>query len=200
MFVIPEPKTAEARAAAAGSPLNARDIVDRAKRQYAEGSKAWRREWRRQRRQWRRQGWAPGSPFAYAPAPWMGLLLPVFGLVHLALFLVMAAMLVSLVNTGTILDRPLPPDVPVWAAALMLLIGYQIVVSPFRSAQLWSVPAAGAEPGWAAFWNAVIWLAGVAFAVWLASNNLPELREFLQRLPEVIRDFAEAVRNLVEER
>ena len=66
-----------------------------------------------------------------------------FGLVHMALFLVMAAMMISLVNTGTILRWQLPPDVPVWAGALILLIAYQIVVAPLRVARHWNVSPAG---------------------------------------------------------
>ena len=197
MFVIPEARTAEERAASGGAPFNAKEVIDRAKQQYAEGTRQWRRQWRQQQRQWRRYGWAPGAPFAYGQAPWAAALLPVFALVHLALFLTMAVMMVSLVNTGAILSWRLPANVPVWAGALMLLIGYQIVVSPIRAIQHWSwQPRAGGQPGWYAFWNAVIWLMGMAFAVWIASNHLPEIREFLQRLPPLVRQFAEAVRDL----
>jgi hypothetical protein len=42
----------------------------------------------------------------------------------------------------------------------------------------------------------VIWLLGIAFVVWIGSNHLPEIREFLQRLPPLIQQFAEAVRRL----
>ena len=119
-------------------------------------------------------------------------------LAHVAIFLLMAAMLISLVDTGAILDWRLPPEVPVWAGALMLLIGYQIVVAPLRAVHHWtSFPRAGAEPAWFAFWNAVTWLIGVAFVMWIASNHVPEIREFLQRLPELVRDFAGAIRDLV---
>jgi hypothetical protein len=201
MFVVPEAKTAEANAAAAGEPLNAKDVIERAKKQYAEGSRQVRREWQRQRRQWRRQGWPSGAPQTYAPAPWVAVLLPVFGIVHVALFLVMAAMMISLVNTGAILHWQLPMDVPVWAAALILLIGYQIAVSPLRAFQHWaSFPPSGAEPAWLEFWNAVTWLVGMAFVVWIASNHVPEIREFLQHVPELIRDFVQAIRDVVTER
>lgn len=198
MFIIPEAKTAEARAAAAGAPLNAKDVIDRAKKQYAEGRKAWRRQWRQQRRQWHRHGWPPGVPIAYGPPAWAALLLPIFALAHIALFLLMAAMMISLVNTGAILDWPLPPDVPVWAGALILLVAYQIVVSPLRAAHHWtSFPGRGTEPALFAFWNAVVWLVGLAFVVWIASNHVPEIREFAQRLPDLFRDFAHAVRDFI---
>jgi phage shock protein PspC (stress-responsive transcriptional regulator) len=199
MFIIPEAHTSEERASAGGVPFNAKEVIERAKKQYAEGTRQWRRRWRQQQRQWRRSAWAPGAPVAYGRRPWAAVLLPVFALVHLALFLTMAAIMISLVNTGAILDWPLPPDVPLWAGLLILLVSYQIVVSPIRAVQHWSwhVRAEG-QPGWYAFWNAVIWLIGIAFVVWVASENLPEIREFLQRLPPVIREFADAIGDVFE--
>ena len=199
MFVIPEASTPEARAAATGPPLNAKDVVDRVRNGYAQGSRHWRRHWLKQRRYWRRHAWPGGAPMAFGPPAWAAVILPLFGLIHVALFLVMAAMLISLVNTGAILAWQLPPNVPIWGAALTVLIGYQIAVSPFRAAYQWTwSPASGVQPAWLAFWNAVTWLIGLAVAVWIASNHLPEIREFLQHLPEIVRDFAQAMRNLVE--
>jgi len=198
MFVIPEASTPEERAAAGGAPFNAKEVIDRAKRQAAEGTRRFRKEWRRQRREWRRHGWPPGVAIAYGPPAWAAVLLPIFGLVHVALFLVMAAMMVSLVNTGAILSWRLPADVPLWAGALILLVAYQIVVSPIRAVQQWSwYSRPAAEPGWFAFWNAVTWLLGLAFVLWIASHHIPEIKEFLQRAPDLIRDFAFMIRDLV---
>ena len=113
------------------------------------------------------------------------------------LWLVSRTMMISLVNTGAILNWPLPPDVPVWAGALILLVAYQIVVGPIRAAQHWSWhPRSDVQPSLYAFWNAVTWLIGLAFVVWIASEHLPEIREFLQRLPDLVREFAHAMRNL----
>ena len=198
-FLSPEAKTPEQQAAAGGAPFNAKDVVERVKHQYAEGSKQWRRQWRRQRREWRRRGWSPGMPVAYGPPPLVAVLLPVFGLVHVALFLVAVAMLISLVNTGAILSWQLPPNVPVWAGALIVLVGYQIVVSPIRAAQHWPY-GQGLEPGWFAFWNGVVWLVGLAFVLWVGANHVPEIQEFLQRLPDLFREFIDAVRNVVNEK
>jgi phage shock protein PspC (stress-responsive transcriptional regulator) len=195
MFFIPEAKTSEERASAGGAPFNAKEVIDRAKLQYAEGTKQWRRHWRQQQRQWRRQRWAPGvAPLAYNPVPWVSPLVPVFALAHFALFLAMAAMIVSLVNTGAILGWPLPEGIPVWGGVLMLFVGYQVVVSPMRAVQHWSSQLQSGQPGPYAFWNAVIWMMGMAFVVWIASNHMPEIREFIQRLPPLIRDFTAAVR------
>jgi phage shock protein PspC (stress-responsive transcriptional regulator) len=194
MFVIPEAKTAEERAAAGGVPFNAKDVIDRAKRQYAEGTRHMRRQLRQQQRHWRRYVW-PGAPSAYAP--WAASVVPVFALIHLALFLTMAAAMISLVNTGGVLNWHLPPSVPVWAGALILLIAYQIVVAPFRAVQQWSWTwRASGQLAPYAFWNAVVWLVGMAVIIWMASNHLQEISEFIQRLPPLVRQFADAVRDL----
>jgi len=193
MFIVPEARTGEERAAAGGAPFNAKEVIERAKKQYAEGQRHWRRQWRQQQRQWRRYGWSPGT----TPRPWTTGIAPLFALVHLALFVTMAAMMISLVNTGGIFAWRLPEDVPVWAGALILFVGYQVVVSPIRAAQHWSwnLPGPG-QPGLYAFWNAAIWLTGMAIVVWIASHHVPEIQEFLHRLPGLARDFAEAMRDL----
>jgi phage shock protein PspC (stress-responsive transcriptional regulator) len=196
MFVVPEATTAEDRAAAGGAPFNAKDVVDRVRKEAVEGSKQWRRQWRQQRKEWRRRGWAPGMPIAYGPPPLAALLLPVFGLVHVALFLIMASMMISLVNTGGILTWRLPADVPLWAGVLILVVAYQIIVSPIRAVQHWTwIPRTGAEPPWIAFWNSVGWLVGLTLVMWIASNHIPEIREFVHRLPDLIRDFTYAIRD-----
>ena len=204
MFAVPEATTAEAQAAASGSPINAKEIVDRVKRQYEEGSHQWQhkwhqkqREWRRKQRQWRRAGLGAA---AAPPPPWLAAVLPLFGLVHLMLFLIAAAMMISLVNTGTILSWQKPPDVPLWTAALVLFIGYQIAVSPFRGVQHWVWRSgAGSAAGWFAFWHAVLWLIGLAIALWVASDHIPEITEFMQRVPHLFRELTYAIRDAVRE-
>jgi phage shock protein PspC (stress-responsive transcriptional regulator) len=194
MFVIPEAQTPEERAAAGGVPFNAREVVDRAAKQYVEGTRQLRREWRRQRRQWRHGGLG-GPATAYGPPPWLGVVLPLFGLLHLALFLTLGTMLISLVNRGEILSWQLPDDVPVWAGVLILLVAYQIVVAPIRAAHHWPPqPPPGPQPVYA-FWNAVVGLTGLMLVVWIASGHGPEIREFLQRLPDIFRDLVHAIRD-----
>jgi phage shock protein PspC (stress-responsive transcriptional regulator) len=196
MFVIPEAKTGEEQAAAGGEPFNAKEVIDRAKKQYAEGTRHWRRQWRQQQRHWRRYGWAGGAHPPYGGRPAGMPLPPVLALFHFALFVTVAAMTIALVNTGAILDWHLPADIPTWAGVLGLLVAYQFIVSPIRAAHRWSWPSySEGQAGWYAFWNAVIWLLGLAFVFWVTSDHLPEIREFLQRMPEVAREFAEDMRD-----
>jgi len=197
MFVVPEANTPEERAAAGGMPFNAKEVVDRVKRQYEQGSRHWQREWRRKQRQWRRAGL---SAAAVPAPPWLVAVMPLFGLVHLILFLIAAGMMISLVNTGAILSWQKPPDVPLWAAALMVFIAYQIAVSPFRGVQHWVWRSgAGAGAGWFAFWHAVIWLIGLAIGLWVASDHIPEITEFMQRMPHLFREVMYAVRDFVRQ-
>lgn len=196
MFLVPEAKTPEERAAAGAAPFNARDVVEHAKKQYEKGARHWRRQWRRQQRYWRRYAGAPGARATYAPPGLAGVLLPVFSLAHFALFFVAAAVLVSLVNHERVFGWELDSDVPLWAAVLILLIAYQILVSPFRAVEKW----AESQPGWHSFWGAIVWLLALGFLVWFASNNLPELREFLHRAPDLARDFFEDVRDWIDAR
>jgi hypothetical protein len=130
---------------------------------------------------------------AHPPSPVAIALLPVFGLMQLVLFLVMAGTLVSLVNTGAVMGRELPHDVPMWAAVLTVLVVYQILASPLRAASAWSQ----ARPGWYAFWNTAISLTGLAVAFWFASHYMPEIREFLEEVPQIFRDFMHAVRDFL---
>lgn len=198
MFVIPEASTAEERAAAAGAPFNAKEVVDRVRKRSADTGRELRRQWRRQQRAWRRGWWPAGAPY-YGPPPAALGLLPVFAIAQMALFLVAISMLISLVNTRAILSWRLPDDVPLWGAALGLLIVYQVAVSPLRAARHWAaIPAGTAASASVAFWHAVAWLTGLAFAIWLASDHIPEIREFLRRVPELVRDFALAMRDLVQ--
>jgi phage shock protein PspC (stress-responsive transcriptional regulator) len=203
MFVVPEANTPEEQAAAGGAPFNAKEVVDRVKRQYGEGSKHWNREWRRHRREWRRRrrdwqrfGWTATAANYPPPPAWSLVVVPLFALVHMSLFLAAAAMMISLVNTRSVFSWRLPEDVPVWVGALILFIGYQTVVAPFRAVQHWAWrPGSGAATGWFAFWHAAVWLVGLAVVVWVASNNIPEVTEFMQRLPHLFREMSYAIRD-----
>src|SRR4029079_4703922 len=49
-----------------------------------------------------------------------------------------------------------------------------------RPAHHWAArPQAGPAVQWLAFWNAICWLLGLAFVLWIASNHVPEIREFV---------------------
>ena len=57
MFVIPPARTSEEHAEAQGLPFNAQEVIDQAKKHFADfnsNKDEWKRDWRRQQRDWRR--------------------------------------------------------------------------------------------------------------------------------------------------
>jgi phage shock protein PspC (stress-responsive transcriptional regulator) len=194
MFVVPEASTPDERAAAGSAPFNAKDVVDRAARQASEGAKSLGATWRRQQRRWQRHA-RPAGVHAYVASPLAATLAATFAALHFVLFFAMVAAIVSLVNHEAVLGWRLDPDLPVWTAVLILLVAYHIAVTPLRAAA--AAPWARTGP-WPGFWSAAVWLVGLAFALWIASDHLPEIREFGQRLPPLFRDFVEMVRRLID--
>ena len=193
MFVVPEASTPEERAAAGTGPFNAKDVVDRATKQAAEGAKNLRATLRRHQRHWYRYT-RPSTVQAYVASPLAAGLAATFAAVHFVLFFAMVAALVSLVNHEAVLGWELNHSVPLWAAVLILLVAYQIAVTPLRAAAAAPWAQTGAWPG---FWSAAVWLVGLAFALWFASEHLSELREFGPRLPHLFRDFIDAMQELL---
>jgi phage shock protein PspC (stress-responsive transcriptional regulator) len=197
MFVVPYADTSEERAAAQGLPFNARELIDRARKNFTDGQ-TWRRRERRRRRTWRHDQpypwWAPPAPapMGYAGHLGMGLLMPALVLASLAGFLLLAFVVVSLVNTRAAFGWSLPPDVPVWAAILIACALYLVVVSPLHAAR----NAARHAHGWYAAWDGVLWLAIIGVAIWMASSHGPEIRDalhrFFQNLPGVWRDLRQS--------
>ena len=188
MFLVPEANTPEERAAAGGMPFNAKEVVDRVKREYEKGSKHWTREWRRKQRRWRRAALVGrGRP---PPPPWLAAVVPLFGLVHLILFLDR--------GRDDDLARQHRGDSQLAEAAGRAALGGcpDAVLRVIRSLSLRSgacstgVWRSGARcgAGWFAFWHAVIWMIGLAIAFWVASDHIPEITEFMQRLPHLFRE------------
>lgn len=188
MIVIPEAKTADERAAAGAPAARARDLVDRAKKEANRTARRAHASWRRQQRYW--MGYARSSGMPQGQSPAAAGIGAMFALLHFVLLFAAVAAVVSIVNHGAVLGWELDPDVPVWAAVLVLLVAYQVLVTPIRAA---------AGPGNAQVWNAAIWLVGFAFVWWIASNNQTEVRtevrEFISRAPDVVRDFFETIRD-----
>lgn len=207
MFVMPDAKTAEERAAARGQPFNAQELVDRAKRHYAElreqGSR-WQDDWRRRRRARRRQRaaererefWRSAGELeyhGYGTRVLAGFLVPVFTAFSAALFVVLVLVVLSLVLTGGILDWSLPSEIPVWAAVLIVAIAYHAVHAPLRSASRASYEAtAGPRHGWLAAADGLLWIGFAALLFWGAYESFPEVRDLFQGIERGWRHYATA--------
>ena len=203
MFVIPTAKTPEERAAARGLPFNAQELVEQAKRHYADMKDSHQR-WRDKRRRRKEQAfWRPKERRSYEPPqarPFdrpqpgygarvaAGLLLPLIGAISAVVTVFFLIALVSLLTTGGILDWHLPRDVPPWAAILALVAGYALVAAPLRAVRYASYEALGPRRGWFVFWDGVLWLALVVLAWWFAATYVPGVSDFFQDLFHHWRD------------
>jgi len=207
-IILPQANTAEERAAAYGERFSARDLVERAKREYAKytpapaATSSWkdeRRAWRQQRRLARRAkrrdaavAAAPAAPASYAARLVAGLMLPVLTLAGVALSWLWLVVLYSLVTRQELVGRPLPEDVPLWAAVVVVMLLYQAVSWPLHAARRSLYRITGPHGSPIAVIDGLV-SAGVAVAtIWVAFRYLPEVREFLQSLPEVIRSFRDS--------
>jgi phage shock protein PspC (stress-responsive transcriptional regulator) len=216
MFAIPYAETSEEQAAAYGQPFNAQELIDQAKKTAADfkstadlTSREWRRQWREQRRQWRskqrewkrqwRTGfgnprmWAPpvaGPPAGYAT--FVGLMMPIFSLISLALFVVLGLTIWSLVATGAVYGWPLPAGMPRWAGILIVAVLFQIVTSPIRAARHASCYPWGGHYGAFAVWDGLFATVVGILGIWILYTHMPpvhDLRDFIHNLPYAFRSL-----------
>jgi phage shock protein PspC (stress-responsive transcriptional regulator) len=204
MFIVPTARTPEERAAARGLPFNAQELVEQAKRHYADLKDSHQR-WRdKRRRKQERAFWRPkerrgyetphSRPFeqpqpGYGARVAAGIVLPLIGVISAALTVACLIALVSLLTTGDVLGWNLPLDVPTWAAMLAVVAAYAIVTIPLRALRYASYEALGPRRGWFVFWDGVLWLALVILAWWIAARYVPGMSEFFQHLFHDWRDI-----------
>ena len=204
MFVIPEAKTAEERAAARGLPFNAQELVEQAKRHYAQMKDSHQRWRERRRREKEREFWGRRERQRYEPPhtrPFeqpqsgygariaAGIVLPLIGVVSAVLTVACIVAVASLLATGEVLGWSLPLDVPAWIAVLAIVVAYAIVAAPLRALRYASYEALGPRRGWFVFWDGVLWLALVVLAWWIAARYVPGVSEFFQQLFHDWRDI-----------
>ena len=204
MFIVPTAKTPEERAAARGLPFNAQELVEQAKRHYADLKDSHQR-WRdKRRRKQERAFWRPkerrgyetphARPFeqpqpGYGARVAAGIVLPLIGVISAVLTVACLITLVSLLTTGDVLGWNLPLDIPAWAAILAVVAAYAMVAVPLRAVRYASYEALGPRRGWFVFWDGVLWLALVILAWWIAARYVPGVSEFFLRLFHDWRDI-----------
>lgn len=216
MFVVPYAETSEEHAAAHGLPFNAQELIDRAKQHYSQfkNGQYWRRRWKEQRRfwksqqrQWRAQSrhWREWQRTHEGAPPWVdprmeqrmdhasraahilgGLFLPIFALISGVLFLALVLAILSLVTTHAVLGWSLPPHIPLWAAIVVAVVLYSVVVSPLRLARHAGYYGPYGH-GWIALWGAMFWTALIVACAWVALLHWPQVQHFLEHLSATIQ-------------
>jgi phage shock protein PspC (stress-responsive transcriptional regulator) len=209
-IVIPEAVSPEEKSAASGMPSTAQEFIRRAKEGYYEATKNFpdrkaRREWSRQFRrdmranaaQWRynwHSYWAEHTPVH----PGMGIALPFLSLLNGVALILFVCSLISLLATGSVLGRPLPGNLPVWGAAVVLLLVYGILTGPLKLARRACYRGMGpAGWSWSVFFllDSVIWVGVVAALVGLAALYFPEVRSAFHSAPALLHQAVDDIRS-----
>jgi phage shock protein PspC (stress-responsive transcriptional regulator) len=202
MLAIPFANTGEEHAAAAGAPFNAQEVIDQAKKHYAEfkDSKEWRRRWRQQRREWRRQWhenaywWGHNlqrnvnqfsSSAGYGGHFGATLLIPFLAVFNAVLFCAWVAAIVSLATTGTIFGWVVAGSIPLWVSILILMIVYSLLSRPLRHARrAIYFNTSGHSYLWFAAWYEILSTGVLILVCWFAYTHVPEVRDFFQHFAQ----------------
>ena len=206
MFVIPYATTSEEHAAAQGLPFNAQEVVDQAKKNFADfknNKEEWKRHWRRQQRDWRRHfvrqqrewrrtwpemfWWHEGvQNVPYAARVLAGVAVPMLSLVSATMFLLFLYALFSLSTTGMVFGWALPPNVPLWAGLLGLFVIYHVLIAPLKAGRYAAYHAGAA---WYGAWAGMLEAAFITMFFWLAYFYVPEFHDFVRAVVMVLRDL-----------
>jgi hypothetical protein len=108
------------------------------------------------------------------------LLAPILIVLRVALFWIFAAALISLLMTGTLFRWPLPSDLPLWAAILILVLVYQILAWPLHVARRASYYALGNAYGQFAAADGLVVFGLTILSFFLAYHYIPEVRDFVR--------------------
>jgi phage shock protein PspC (stress-responsive transcriptional regulator) len=201
-FVVPEARSPQEKAAASGLPGTAQEFIRRAKEGYYEAIKNFQnprahRRWgrwfgpgmRASAYQWRYHWGSCGMPPAPHYEPWMGFALPFLSILSGAVMITWLCALISLLATGKVLGLALPPNVPIWVAALLLCIAYGILTGSLKTARClfwWPRGVMGRPPAPVVLAEAFIWLLVVGVLFLLASHFFPQLHTAVQAVPSIL--------------
>src|SRR4029077_287868 len=181
-------------------------LVDEAKKHLRDGTATWRRHWQRassraearaaraearaSRREWHRErremrdhmrwGPPPISPehTSYATRVLMGVLIPLAALCNAVLIIAFIVVMAQLFTHGTVFGWQPPPEIPLWADALILFVVLHICAAPLRAVRHVGYYTHGAGANvWFALWGSILWVGFVIVFFWLAYHYWPDVSQ-----------------------
>ena len=141
----------------------------------------------------------PGGT-VYVDRPWSPYVAisPVITFVSVLAFWAMAFAVLSLIDSRTIYHWQLPDDIPVWLGVIGVWIAYNAIVGPMQAARH---PRSYTFGGAHRAFEAVNGVLGVIFAgliLWYAYTHLPEVRELIDHLPQILARVVDWLRHLLD--
>jgi phage shock protein PspC (stress-responsive transcriptional regulator) len=198
IIVIPYAETSEEHTAARGAAFNTQEFINQAKEHYSEFKKdgeQWKQRAKEKKREWQRSWrykfrnppyWGGPVPPPPPPHPLTSVALPIFGIITAVLSLAWILAVWSLVSTHTVFGWPLPIHFPIWLAIVILIVLLQVITAPLKIMHYHSRYGYG-HPlgGLISVCASTAWLVILTVAVWIAYNQVPEVHDFIQNLPNV---------------
>ena len=192
-------KAAQLADAAAQAALHNRSHEARAqwKAEWRKARAEWRQDWRRSRGQWRAYRWAGVPPGAIPAAPQpslpplahliSGLIWAGLGLVAAAVTVVWLLAIFSVITTGAVFGW-MPVHLPLWGLVIGLFLIYQAVVWPLRAVRHGMMPRFYGHPyPWHGFWDGLVALFLLLFAVWYFSHHGHDLQHSFDSLQQNVQ-------------
>jgi phage shock protein PspC (stress-responsive transcriptional regulator) len=150
MFVVPSAETSEEWAAAHGLPFNAQEIIDTAKKRFAEVAENQNRAWSKSQNPPKREAKvnafvspAQQPAAGYGTRMFAGVVASICALVEAALGLVTIFAVWSLFTSGAVLGVEAPDAWPVWGTVIGVVVASIFISWPFRAARRASFAALG---------------------------------------------------------
>lgn len=167
------------------------------KAEWRKARSEWRQDWRRSRAQWRAYRWAGVPPGAIPAAPQpplpplahliSGLIWAALGLMAAAVTVVWLLAIFSVITTGAVFGW-MPFHLPLWGLLLALFLIYQAVVWPLRAVRHGLMPRFYGYPyPWHGFWDGLVALLLLLFAVWYFSHHGHDLQQSFDSLQQNVQ-------------
>ena len=127
--------------------------------------------------------WSDRRLYSQSVSPAVALVArPVFGILRMILVVVFFSALYSLITTNQLLGWAIPATVPLWAAIVGLVIVYKVISVPVHIAHKEVMYGVNV---WAILGGIIEAFVIIAVGMW-AYLNIPQVQEFIHRLPEFI--------------
>jgi phage shock protein PspC (stress-responsive transcriptional regulator) len=210
IFIIPTAQTSAERAAAHGVAFNSQKIIEQAEREYRSVadnvSGSWRksqRAFRRAQRRHARNDWdGTPSPAPLQPPPGYltrilsGLAGFVLSLISAALLIALLLSLFALTKSESLFGWSPPADIPLWLSIVILLVVYSAVETPVSHLRRLCYAAASGSRLTAGLSDGILSFILILLCGGLAYQFIPEFREGLQALPDMIRTLIDRLDDL----
>ncbi len=121
---------------------------------------------------------------------------PFLSLLLFVLLAVMVYAVYSLVTAGAVLGVALPAGMPLWVGILLVVIAYQLIAWPIKSARCacyYPRLHYGHSGPWSGLFGSLIGLFFLAFGIWSLDRHVPEFHEWLVQLPLLLHRLADTV-------